>query len=248
MMTEENYLCQGERIDDLERSGLKIIQNPAKFCFGMDAVLLSGFARAYKGERTIDLGTGTGIIPILMSAKTKGESFVGLEIQKESADMAERSVSMNALQKKITIACCDFRDAPDMFGKGSFDVVTSNPPYIKDMCGISNPNDAKKIARHEIYGSLEDLIRTSAALLINGGRAYFVHRPSRLAEIMYFMHLYKLEPKRMRMVYPFIDREPNMVLIEGRHGAGSELRIEKPLIIYGGDGKYTDEIYDIYGY
>lgn len=247
-MTEENYLCPGERIDDLERSGLKIIQDPGKFCFGMDAVLLSGFAMADKGERAIDLGTGTGIIPILMSAKTKCESFIGLEIQKESADMADRSVRMNGLEKKISIDCCDFRDAPDKFGKGSFDVVTSNPPYIKDMCGLSNPNDAKKIARHEIYGSLEDLIRTSADLLKNGGRAYFVHRPSRLAEIFYYMRYYKLEPKRMRMVYPFIDREPNMVLIEGRRGAGTEIRIEKPLIIYGGDGKYTDEIYDIYGY
>ena len=241
-------LLEGERLDELHRNGYYIIQNPAKFCFGMDAVLLSGFANVKPGETAIDLGTGTGIIPILLEAKTKGEHFTGLEIQPESADMARRSVAYNLLENKINIAIGDIKDASTQFGASSFHVVTSNPPYMTGQHGLTNPNEAKAIARHEILCTLEDVIRESARLLKPQGRFYMVHRPFRLAEIMCLMHQYGLEPKRMQLIYPFVDKEPNMVLIEGLRGGKPRITVEKPLIVYKEPGVYTDEIYSIYGY
>ncbi len=241
-------LLPGERLDDLQRNGYKIIQNPEKFCFGMDAVLLSGFAKVKPGEKVIDLGTGTGIIPILLEAKSKGEHFFGLEIQPESADMATRSVAYNGLQDKISIVTGDLKDAAKTFGASSFDVVTSNPPYMTKDHGLVNSGDAKTIARHEIYCNLEDLVTNTAKLLKPGGRCYFVHRPFRLVEILSLMSQYGIEPKRMQLVYPYVDKEPNMVLIEGLRGGKSRLTVEKPLIVYERPGVYTPEIYDIYGY
>lgn len=241
-------LLEGERLDELHRNGYFIIQSPAKFCFGMDAVLLSGFANVKPGETAIDLGTGTGIIPILLEAKTKGEHFTGLEIQPESADMARRSVAYNHLEHKINIEIGNIKDASTQFGASSFHVVTTNPPYMTGQHGLTNPNEAKAIARHEILCNLEDVIRESARLLKPQGRFYMVHRPFRLAEIMCLMHQYGLEPKRMRLVYPFVDKEPNMVLIEGLRGGKPRITVEKPLIVYQKPGIYTDEIYDIYGY
>lgn len=247
MMTEIN-LKPEERLDELHRNGYFIIQNPQKFCFGMDAVLLSGFARVKKGERALDLGTGTGIIPILLEAKTEGEHFTGLEIQKESADMAARSVALNHLKDRIDIVTGDIKDASVLFGASSFDVIITNPPYMIGEHGLSSSNQAKAIARHEIFCTLEDVLSQSAKLLRPKGRFYMVHRPFRLAEIMNKMIAYGIEPKRMQLVYPFIDREPNMVLIEGLLGGNSRLKVEKPLIVYREKGVYTDEIYDIYGY
>lgn len=241
-------LLPGERLDDLQRNGYKIIQNPEKFCFGMDAVLLSGFAKVKPGEKVIDLGTGTGIIPILLEAKSKGEHFFGLEIQPESADMATRSVAYNGLQDKISIVTGDLKDAAKTFGASSFDVVTSNPPYMTKDHGLVNSGDAKTIARHEIYCNLEDLVTNTAKLLKPGGRCYFVHRPFRLVEILSLMSQYGIEPKRMQLVYPYVDKEPNMVLIEGLRGGKSRLTVEKPLIVYKEQGVYTEEIYDLYGY
>ncbi len=235
-------------MDELHRNGYSIIQNPEKFCFGMDAVLLSGFARVKKGERALDLGTGTGIIPILLEAKTKGEHFTGLEIQEESADMAARSVALNHLEKKIAIVTGDIKDASERFGASSFDVITTNPPYIIGEHGLSSASHAKAVARHEILCTLDDVLQQSAKLLKPKGRFYMVHRPFRLAEIMYKMVSCGIEPKRMQLVYPFADREPNMVLIEGLRGGNSRLQVEKPLIVYRKKGVYTDEIYDIYGY
>lgn len=247
MMTEIN-LKPEERLDELHRNGYFIIQNSQKFCFGMDAVLLSGFARVKKGERALDLGTGTGIIPILLEAKTEGEHFTGLEIQKESADMAARSVALNHLKDRIDIVTGDIKDASVLFGASSFDVITTNPPYMIGDHGLSSSNQAKAIARHEIFCTLEDVLSQSAKLLRPKGRFYMVHRPFRLAEIMNKMIAYGIEPKRMQLVYPFIHREPNMVLIEGLLGGNSRLKVEKPLIVYREKGVYTDEIYDIYGY
>lgn len=241
-------LLPGERIDELQRNGYQIIQNPEKFCFGMDAVLLSGFAKAKPGECCIDLGCGNGIIPILMEAKTKGEHFTGLEIQPYSADMARRSVSLNHLEEKIDIVEGDIRNVSDLFGASSFHVVTSNPPYMTAQHGLTNQDEAKTIARHEVLCNLEDIIRQSAKLLVPSGRFYMVHRPFRLAEIISLMVQYRIEPKRMRLVYPYVDREPNMVLIEGLRGGKSRMTVEKPLIVYKEPGKYTDEIYDVYGY
>ena len=240
-------LLEQERLDDLHRNGYSIIQNPAKFCFGMDAVLLSGFANVKAGETAIDLGTGTGIIPILLEAKTQGAHFTGLEIQPESADMAKRSVAYNHLENKIDIEIGNIKDASAQFGASSFHVVTTNPPYMTGQHGLTNPNEAKAIARHEIHCTLEDVIRESARLLKPRGRFYMVHRPFRLSEIMCLMHQYGLEPKRMRLVHPFIDKEPNMVLIEGLRGGKPRITVEKPLIVYKEPGVYTDEIYEIYG-
>lgn len=241
-------LLPGERIDELQRNGYRIIQNPERFCFGMDAVLLSGFARAKKQERCLDLGCGNGIIPILMEAKTEGKHFTGLEIQPESVDMAKRSVALNGLQDRIDIVEGDIKDASKIFGASSFHVVTTNPPYMTAQHGLTNLYEAKTIARHEVLCNLEDIIRESARLLMPGGRFYMVHRPFRLAEIISLMVQYRMEPKRMRLVYPYVDREPNMVLIEGLRGGKSRMTVEKPLIVYKEPGKYTDEIYDVYGY
>ena len=241
-------LLPNERIDELQRNGYRIIQNEKKCCFGMDAVLLSGFARAGKGERVLDLGTGTGIIPILMEAKTEGESFTGLEIQKEMAEMAARSVKLNGLEEKVSIIQGDLKEASKRFGKASFDVVTCNPPYMNQNHGLKNPDEPKAIARHELLCSFEDVAREAAALLKSGGRLYLVHRPHRLTEIFETLRAHKLEPKRMKFVHPFADAEANMVLIEAFRGGRPQMRVEAPVIVYEKPGVYTNEIYEIYGY
>lgn len=194
------------------------------------------------------MGTGTGIIPILLEAKTAGEHFTGLEIQEESVDMAKRSVEYNQLSQKIDMIQGDLKYASKILGASSFDVVTCNPPYMIAEHGLISGTDAMAIARHEICCTLEDVIREAAQLLRPQGRFYMVHRPFRLAEIMTLMCQYKLEPKRMKLVYPMVDKEPNMVLIEGQLGAKSRITVEKPLIVYERPGVYTPEIYDIYGY
>lgn len=245
-MTTE--LKPGERLDDLQRHHLQIIQNPEKFCFGMDAVLLSGFARIKPEEKVLDMGTGTGIIPILLSAKTKAAHLTGLEIQPESADMARRSVQLNDLESRISIVEGDIKRATELFGKAAFDVVTCNPPYMIGQHGLQNPDAPKAIARHELLCTFEDVAREAAGLLRPGGKLYLVHRPFRLAEIIATLLAYKLEPKRMQMVHPFIDKEPNMVLIEASRGGNPRMTVEPPLIVYQSPGVYTPEIYDIYGY
>jgi len=235
-----------ERLDDLEREGYKIYQDPERFCFGMDAVLLSEFAKVKENEKVLDLGTGTGIIPILMEARNHMGTYKALEIQKESADMARRSVEYNHLEGQIEIVDGNIKDASAIFGNDCFNVVTTNPPYMIGQHGIANPDEAKAIARHEILCDLEDIIRESAKVLKAKGRFYMVHRPFRLAEIFALMVQYKIEPKRMRLVYPYVDKEPNMVLIEGSRGGKSRLTVEKPLIVYEEPGKYTQDIMDIY--
>ncbi|MBS6398174.1 MAG: tRNA1(Val) (adenine(37)-N6)-methyltransferase [Clostridiales bacterium] len=244
----EIELKSTERLDELHRNGYRIIQDPDRFCFGMDAVLLSGFARVKPGERVLDMGTGTGIIPILLEARTKGESFTGLEIQPESADMARRSVRLNDLEDRVRIVTGDIKEADRIFGAASCHVVTCNPPYMTANHGLQNPEQPKAIARHEVLCTLEDVIGQASRLLMPGGRFYMVHRPFRLAEIMTGLCAHGLEPKRMRLVYPFADREPNMVLLEALKGGRPRITVEKPLIIYKEPGKYMDEIYDIYGY
>ena len=245
---EDIHLKENERIDDLERNGYRIIQDTERFCFGMDAVLLSGFARVKDGAKVLDLGTGTGIIPILLEAKTGASHLTGLEIQEDSADMARRSVRLNGLEKKIDIVMGDIKEAGSLFDAASFDVVTCNPPYMTDKHGLTNPNDAKAIARHEILCTLEDVISQAAKLLKPGGNLYLVHRPFRLAEIMVLLHSYKLEPKRMQLVYPYVDKEPNMVLIEANRGGRPRMTVEKPLIVFREKGVYMPEICDVYGY
>lgn len=226
-------LHPGERLDDLQLNGLQIIQDPKRFCFGMDAVLLSDFAKVRTGEKVLDLGTGTGILPMLLAGKTKGQHFTGLEIQPESAEMARRSVAYNHLEEKIEIVTGDIKETGRLFQPAFFDVITVNPPYMADQCGIQNPQDAKAIARHEILCNLEDIFRESKKLLPEGkGRFYMVHRPVRLAEILLKMSQSHIEPKRIQLVHPYVDKEPVMVLIEGRSGARPGVRIEPPLILH----------------
>lgn len=241
-------LKDGERLDDLQCNGLRIIQNEKLFCFGMDAVLLTGFTRVKEGERVLDLGTGTGIIPLLLSAKTKGEHFTGLEISNSSADMARRSVRLNGLEQRIEIIQGDIKEAGELFAPASFDVVTSNPPYMIGQHGLINSDLEKAAARHEILCTLEDVVRAAARLVRSGGRFCLVHRPFRLAEIIRVLSGYRLEPKRMRLVYPYADREPNMVLIESVRGGNPRMTVEKPLIVYEKAGVYTSEIMELYNF
>ena len=243
-----DLLLEGERLDDLVRNGYKIIQNKDKFCFGMDAVLLTAFAKVNAGERVLDLGTGTGIIPILLEAKTEGQHFTGLEIQGESVDMARRSVKLNNLEEKIDIVEGDIKEASSVFRKASFDVVTSNPPYMDDNHGIKNPDMPKAIARHEILCTLDDVVREAALLLKTGGRFYMVHRPHRLTEIICTLKQYRLEPKRIRFVHPYEDKEANMVLIESVRGGRKMIKVENPLIVYEKPGVYKKEIHELYGF
>lgn len=242
---KNNLVKPGERVDDLQ-NGYYIIQDPEKFCFGMDAVLLSDFARIKKNELVLDMGTGTGIIPVLLRAKTEGKHFTGLEIQKECAEMAQRSVNYNRLESDVSIIQGDIKEAAAVFGAASFHVVTCNPPYMIGAHGLQNPHVPKAIARHEILCTLEDVVSQASKVLKSNGRFYMVHRPFRLAEIMGVLMKYKLEPKRMQLVYPFVDKEPNMVLIEGVKGGNSRITVEKPLIVYERPGKYTKDILEIY--
>lgn len=245
-MTIDVY--EGERIDELHRNGYRIIQKKDGFCFGMDAVLLSGFTAVKEGERALDLGCGTGIIPLLLEAKTRGRHFTGLEIQREMADMAARSVRLNRLEDKIDIIEGDIKEAGRIFGRASFDVVTANPPYMNDSHGLKNPDLPRAIARHEVLCTLQDVVREAAKVLRPGGRFYLVHRPRRLIEIITELTGYGLEPKRLKFVHPFADREAKMVLIEAARGGRSLVRVEKPLIVFREQGVYTDEINEIYGY
>ena len=247
-MEEDQLIREGERVDDLQRNGYRIIQDPGRFCFGMDAVLLAGFAREAKGERLLDVGTGTGILPLLMEARTTIPRLWGLEIQKESADMARRSVKLNALEEKIEIVTGDIREADRLFEAASFDVITCNPPYMIGQHGLENTNQAKTIARHEVCCTFRDIAEMSAKLLKPAGHFYLVHRPFRLSEILVTLSACKLEPKRMQLVYPFVDKEPNMVLIEAVRGGNPRMRVEKPLIVYESPGVYTAEISEVYGY
>lgn len=248
MQTKDTLLREGERLDDLQRNGLAIIQNPEKFCFGMDAVLLSQFISIRKGETVMDLCTGTGILPLLCCAKTDAGHIDALDIQPDSVDMARRSVLWNALQDKIQIYEGDVKTASAQFGKCVYDVVTVNPPYMNDNHGIKNPDLPMAIARHEVLCSLEDVIRESHHLLRPKGRFYMVHRPFRLAEILSMMREYHLEPKRLQLVHPYIDKEPNMVLIEGVRDGNPMIKIAPPLIVYEESGKYTPEILELYGF
>ena len=239
-------LLEDERLDDLQCRGYRIIQNPNYFCFGMDAVLLADFACAKKNAKCMDLGTGTGVIPILMEATGKGSHFTGLEIQKYCADMAGRSVAYNGLTDKIDIIHGDIKEVSSLFEAASFDVVTSNPPYIKGSHGLQNPDEQKNIARHEILLTLEDVISAASFLLKENGKFAMVHKPFRLAEIFKLMSKYRLEPKRMCMVQPYAGKEPNMVLIEASKGGNSMITVMPALVVYREDGSYSEDILNIY--
>lgn len=240
-------LKSGEKVDDLQRDGLGIIRDPRLFCYGIDAVLLSHFAAAQEGAQVLDLCCGQAVISILMSATTGAAHLTGLEILPEMADLARRSVAMNALEEKITIVEGDIKEAGRIFPPASFDVVTCNPPYMKRNAGLTNPDDAKAVARHEILCDFEDVAGAAGVLLAAGGWFYLIHRPARLPELFGTLKKNGLEPKRMRLVHPFADQAPNMVLIGCVRGGRPELKIEKQLVIYEAPGIYTREVREIYG-
>ena len=247
-------LKEKEKIDDLEFNNLKIIQNKEGFCFGIDSVLLSDFAKEVKNDWIgIDLGTGTGIISILLTAKSNPAKIIGIEIQKEVADMAKRSVELNNLENKIEILNMNIKDilndntkTNSKLLRENYDFIVTNPPYKKLETGKINENEYKYISRHEAMASLEDFIQVSKYLLKDKGAFYMVHRPDRLVDIIELMRKYKLEPKKIRFVYSTIDKVPTLVLIKGIKNAKSFLNIDKPLIIYDSNGEYTEEIYKIY--
>lgn len=240
-------ILENERIDDLEYKGLKIIQNKNGFCFGIDSILLSDFAREIKkGSKVIDLGTGTGIIGIMLCAKTELSKMIGVEVQKEVYDMAKRSIKLNNLQDKFEIINNNIKNLENILEIGTFDAVVTNPPYKKVGTGIINENEKKLISRHEITANLEDFIKMSAKLLKDKGNFYMVHRPDRLVDIIELLRKYKLEPKKIRLVQPSIGKEANLILIKATKNARPFLKVEKPLYVYKENGEYTEEILKIY--
>ncbi|MBQ7033313.1 MAG: tRNA1(Val) (adenine(37)-N6)-methyltransferase [Clostridia bacterium] len=234
-----------ERKDDLQLSGLHIWQDKREFCFGVDAVLLSAFAEVKKGDTVLDLCSGNGIIPILLAGKTEAAEILGLEINPVQVRLAARSTAENGLSH-VTITEGDVKKAPELFAGRRFDVITCNPPYIRDG-RIQNPSRSRAIARHEILCTLSDVLESASALLRFGGRFYMVHRPDRLAEILEEMRAHRLEPKRLRTVHAKEGNEATLVLVEGTKGGGTFMHVMPPLILYHADGTYTKEALACYG-
>ncbi len=235
------------RVHDLMRDGLRILQDPERFCFGIDAVLLSGFVPQKSQGRLLDLGTGTGILPLLLSSKTDCTELVGLEIQHESALLAARSVVMNGLEDRISVVEGDIREADKLFPAASFDIVVSNPPYIAPGAGKCDPTDPRALARHELLCTFADVAHAAAVLLKPGGHFCLVHRPDRLPELLQTLTEAGLMPKRLRLVHPYVTSPANMVLLDCVRGGRAALKAEPPLIVYEARGVYTEEVRRIYG-
>jgi len=238
-------LKQGERIDDLQYKGLRIIQNPKSFCFGTDAILLSSFIEVRKNERVVDFCTGSGIIPVLLSARETAKHIWGIEIQEHMADMAKRSIELNDLLTKITIVQGDIRTAFSLVG-GVYDVVTVNPPYESIGSGAASLNESERIARHEVLCSLDEIVMNASKILKTGGRFYIIHRIQRMIELIETMVSHRIEPKRIRLIHPAYDKAPNYILMEGRKNSNKGLVVEKPLFVYDTNHEYTQEVKEIY--
>ena len=240
-------LKENERIDDLGCKDLKIIQNKNWFCFGIDSVLLVNFSKNIKkSANVLDLGTGTGIIPILLSGKNDFKKAIGVEVQENVAEMARRSVELNNLENKIEIVCDNVINLKERYKNSKFDVIITNPPYKKGGEGVINEVEEKLISRHEVKANLEDFIKTASGLLKDKGEFYIVHRPERLVDILSLMREYKIEPKLMQFVCSSYNKLPKLVLIKGIRNANAFLKVEKNLYIYDEKGNYTKEIMDIY--
>ena len=239
-------LEEGERLDDTGFGGLRLIQKPGEFCYGVDAVLLADFAVVRKGQKVVDLGTGTGIIPLILSHKTEASEIWGIEVQEDSWKRAVRMAKLNGLDDRLRFLCCDVKDAAEKFSAESFDAVVSNPPYIRAVCGVQNENRAKNIARHETTAGLEDFILTASKLLRKGGSFFLIHRPDRIPDICWHCRNCGMEAKEMRLVCTDRNAKPSMVLVRCVKGGGNELRFQKPLYIYRANGSYTSEIEKIY--
>lgn len=235
-----------ERVDDLQFKGLKIIQQPSSFCFGTDAVLLSHFADVRRGDHVVDLGTGTGIIPILLAGRTEAAAITGIEIQEAMAEMAARSIALNRLEDRIKILHGDLKEAPEILGRGYLDVVVSNPPYKKQGSGKVSREDSQAISRHELRCTLEDVIQASSNLLRSGGRFCLIHQSDRMMDILFLMRAHQIEPKRIRLIHSSVRQAPNLILLEGVRDGKTYLNWMPPLIIREQDGSYTSEINEIY--
>lgn len=246
-MEKIKEIKENERIDDLGLKDLKIIQDTEGFCFGIDAVLLSDFAKNLKKDaKVLDLGTGTGIIATLLCGKTNLSKVIGIEIQSEVADMARRSIILNQLENRFEIINDNIHHIFNHLEKNSFDVIVTNPPYQKKDAGVVNDKEKKLISRHEITATLEDFIRVSKEALKDKGEFYMVHRPDRLVDILCTMREQMIEPKNIKFVFPKQNKEPNLVLIKGIKNAKPFLKIEKNLYVYDENGNYTKELKDIY--
>lgn len=247
-MKDSTLVRSNERVDDLERNGYQLIQNPEVFCFGIDAILLAHFAKVSNAkQKVLDIGTGTGIIPIVMHAIYQKGTFIGVDIQEEMIEMASRSVLLNEIQDDVTMKVMDIKNYKAHYPAGSFDIITCNPPYMKGHAGLKNEHPSKTIARHEVACTLEDIIEGAGYMLKYGGKMCMIHRPHRLVDIFTAMRNNKIEPKVMRMVYPKLGKAPTMVLVEGVKNGNPELRVLPPLFVYNEDGTYTDDINEIYG-
>ncbi len=246
---EKNWCRPGERVDDLQCGGVKLIQNPEGFCFGVDAVLLADFAakQIKKDSTVLDMCSGNGIIPLLLSQKSAAKQITGLEIQEEVASMAHRSVQMNDLTAKIRMICGDLRRSEELFGSRSFHYITCNPPYKEKGGGLINEADTRTLARHEICCNLEDVVRVSSILLEPLGKLFLIHRPERLADLFCLMREYHIEPKRLRFVHPQPHKTATMILVEGAFRGRPKLFLEPPLYVYQSPGVYSEEIDRIYG-
>ena len=241
------FIKEDENIDDLQLNGLNLIQKKDGFKFGIDAVLLSDFANVKTKHSVIDLCTGTGIIPFLVYGKYNPKEVLGIEIQNDMVEMAQRSVKLNSLEGKVSFKNLDLKNTDELKKLGRFDVLTVNPPYKLNNSGILNPMDKLAIARHEIMCNLEDVICAARILLKDNGRMFIVHRPERLADIFTLMRKYKIEPKRVKMIHPKANKAPNIVLVEGQRDGGAYLKWDEPLYVYDDNGNYTEEIDKIYG-
>ncbi len=236
-----------ERIDDLQYKGLKIIQNTKGFCYGIDSVLLTDFAKKIKpNSEVLDLGTGNGILGILLCGKTKLKKIIGIEIQQEVYNLAQKNIKYNQLEERFKVICENIKNISKIYKKNTFDVIVTNPPYMKAGRGLKNEERTKLIARHEIECDLEDVLKASYEVLKEKGEFYMVHRANRIVDILYFMRLYKIEPKIIQFVQPSYDKEPKLVLVKGIKNAGEFLKIQKNLVIYKEDGTYTEELLKIY--
>ncbi len=241
-------LKENERLDDLQLNKLKIIQNKKWFCYGIDSVLLSDFAKEIRENSTVlDLGAGNGILGLLLCGKTKLKTVIGVEIQDEVCEMATRTILFNGLQDRFQMIHGDIKNVTNIIPRESFDAVVSNPPYKKKDSGIQNNNETKVISRHEILCNLNDIIKAACYALKEKGTFYMVHRPERLADIIATLREYRIEPKVIKFVYPKINKKPNLVLIKSTKYGNSFLDIKEPIIVYDGNGEYTDEIKKIYG-
>lgn len=249
------FLEENERIDELNIDGLRVIQNKEYFLFGMDSVLLSNFVKGVKStDIIVDLGTGSMVIPIILSTKTTAKKIVGVEIQQEMYDLAVRNISLNKLQEKLSVIQEDVTNVKEVLGKvkditkeETVDVVISNPPYKQIGTGTTNINSVKYIARHEDKCKLEDIFKLGSKLLKSKGKMYIVHKPERIADLISFARKYNLEAKRIRFMQAKIDKVASLVMIEYIKDGGIEARVESVLIEYDDSDNYTKDILDIYG-